>query len=623
MALDAVGTTAYSYTDFGALLSEDGPWADDTVSYTYTSNRLRGGMTLLQPNATAWSQTYTYDSASRLTGITSPAGTFTYEYLGARVSPPAALRLPNGAYITNTVDALNRLTGTFLKNSSHATLNAHQYTYDDGSRRTKQTRVGTLSTASVTNSVDYGYDKIGQLKSALGNEADGTSRPHERFYYGYDAAGNLSNRVQNVLTNVFNVDSLNQLTSAVRTNSSLTVAGTTTSTATNVTVADNGNSPVAALRYGDATFARTNVTLLNGTNTFTALAADSLGRWDTNTVTAYLPTAVTFLYDQNGNLRTNGTRIFEYDDENQLTRITEPTAWKSEFTYDGKMKMRISKDYTWQGGAWVQTNETRRVYDGMLVIQERDSLNLPRLTYTRGKDLSGSLAGAGGIGGLLALTDNTSGLAPSASSLCYHSDGNGNVTCLTDTNQTAVARYLSDPYGNALSATGSKSGQNSYRFSSKESHANSGIVYYGYRWYTPQSQRWLNRDPIDEMGFSLLRPLPGRRQTYGTWNPVTRGTLSRMRKPNDSMFMFVMNNPISRHDAYGLKAGCDHFPDAAETPCVLEACAKHDACWARNCCDGWSWLPTALAFTACGRCNLEAVADIIACALVDDGFGEE
>ena len=41
-------------------------------------------------------------------------------------------------------------------------------------------------------------------------------------------------------------------------------------TATNVTVADNGNSPVAAMRYADATFARTNVTLLNGTNTFTA-----------------------------------------------------------------------------------------------------------------------------------------------------------------------------------------------------------------------------------------------------------------------------------------------------------------------------------------------------------------
>jgi hypothetical protein len=56
--LDSVGATAYRYTAFGAVLSEDGPWADDTVSYAYTANRLRQSMSLLQPNSTAWSQTY-------------------------------------------------------------------------------------------------------------------------------------------------------------------------------------------------------------------------------------------------------------------------------------------------------------------------------------------------------------------------------------------------------------------------------------------------------------------------------------------------------------------------------------------------------------------------------------
>jgi YD repeat-containing protein len=224
--VDAVGTTTYSYTDFGALLSEDGPWADDTVSYSYTSNRLRNQLTLLQPNATAWSQTYTYDDAARLTGITSPAGTFTYTYDPINNMKVRKLALPNGGYITNGFDALGRMTSTTLKSSAHAALNAHTYLYDDGSRRTRQTRTGG-------DYADYGYDKIGQLKSALGFESGGaTNRWHERFFYGYDATGNLSNRVQNVLTNVFHVDSLNQLTSAVRTNSSLTVAGTTTSSAT-------------------------------------------------------------------------------------------------------------------------------------------------------------------------------------------------------------------------------------------------------------------------------------------------------------------------------------------------------------------------------------------------------
>ena len=78
-----------------------------------------------------------------------------------------------------------------------------------------------------------------------------------------------------VLTNVFHVNSLNQLTSVVRTNTSLTVAGTTTSGATNVTV-----NSLAATRYADNTFTRTNITLSNGTNTFTAIAQDNLGRAD-------------------------------------------------------------------------------------------------------------------------------------------------------------------------------------------------------------------------------------------------------------------------------------------------------------------------------------------------------
>src|SRR5205809_5140641 len=42
---------------------------------------------------------------------------------------------------------------------------------------------------------------------------------------------------------------------------------------------------------------------------------------------------------------------------------------------------------------------------------------------------------------------------------------------------------------------------NVYRFSSKEIHVNSGLYYYGYRWYAPNLQRWLNRDPLGEPGF--------------------------------------------------------------------------------------------------------------------------
>src|SRR2546421_8048123 len=51
-----------------------------------------------------------------------------------------------------------------------------------------------------------------------------------------------------------------------------------------------------------------------------------------------------------------------------------------------------------------------------------------------------------------------------------------------------------------MSSSGSLDGANVYRFSSKEIHVNSGMYYYLYRFYDPNLQRWINRDPIGERG---------------------------------------------------------------------------------------------------------------------------
>jgi RHS repeat-associated protein len=256
------------------------------------------------------------------------------------------------------------------------------------------------------------------------------------------------------------------------------------------------NGAGAAL-YGDRTFAKDGFTVTNGQNSFTAIATDSYGRADTNTISANLPATNTFAHDLNGNLTNWNGRSFEYDDENQLTRVTQPGEWKSEFTYDGKMRLRIRKEYAWSSGSWLLTAESRYVYDGMLCVQERDGQNFPVQTHTRGRDLSGSLQGAGGIGGLLAMTEN-SYLTPHHS--YFHADGNGNVTALINAIGVIAGRYSYDPYGNTLSLSGTKALVNRFRFSSKEHHSQSGLYYYGYRFYVPELQRWLNRDPIGERG---------------------------------------------------------------------------------------------------------------------------
>src|SRR5881409_60388 len=231
---DAVGTTVLGYDANGLLGSEDGPWAIDTVSYGYSTGRQRNSLTLQQPNASSWVQSYLYDNIRRLTNVVSPAGSFAYEYstVAQSVSPASLIKklsLPGGSYITNTFDSAARLLSTSLKNSSNTVLNSHAYVYDLDGERTKQT-------FKDGNYLDYTYDALGQLKTALGKESGGSvSRLHEQFKYGYDYARNLNYRTNNLLNQTFGVNSLNQLTNATR-SGTLTVAGTTTSAATNVTV---------------------------------------------------------------------------------------------------------------------------------------------------------------------------------------------------------------------------------------------------------------------------------------------------------------------------------------------------------------------------------------------------
>ena len=93
-------------------------------------------------------------------------------------------------------------------------------------------------------------------------------------------------------------------------------------------------------------------------------------------------------------------------------------------------RRRVTREETkGSSGQWVLASETRYVYDGMRVIQERTSNGVPTVAYTRGPDLSGTLEGAGGIGGLLARSEWNS-VSSTWSHAFYHSDGVGNVTAL-------------------------------------------------------------------------------------------------------------------------------------------------------------------------------------------------
>ncbi len=480
---DAVGTSGFGYTAAGQLQSENGPWSNDTLTYGYTQGQ-RTSMTL-----GSLGFGYDHDSAWRLQTLTSPAGTFGYDYtVGQSVSPAPLVRaitLPNSASIINHYDSLSRLDYTALLNQWGHVLDGYGYTHDLLGLRTNIVRDLGLTSSTVS----IGYDHTDQITSWSSRETSGVLRQNEQCTYTWDKAGNLRLLGKGNLTETFGCDVLNQITNITR-SGTLTVSGATPVPAVSVTV--NGQ---LAQTNGDFTFACTNFTLTNGQNTFTIIAQNAAGLRVTNTTTENLPAAILLTWDSNGNLTSDGTRFFAYDPENRLLTNWVVGAWKTEFVYDGLGRRRIERDYGWSSAIadWQLTNETRYMYDGWLLVQERDASNNALVTYTRGLDLSGTLAGAGGIGGLLASTDGSR-------STFYHADGAGNVTGMIDEQGNMAARYMYSAFGKLAGKWGPMADANEMQFSSMPTHRLSGLSLYPFRAYDPSLQRWLSRDPLGEWG---------------------------------------------------------------------------------------------------------------------------
>ena len=79
-------------------------------------------------------------------------------------------------------------------------------------------------------------------------------------------------------------------------------------------------------------------------------------------------------------------------------------------------------------------------------------------------------------------------------------DNNGNVTKYLDESGNVVAAYEYDDFGRTISQSGSLADFFRHRFSTKYYEDETGLYYYGYRFYAPVWHTWLNRDPLGEEG---------------------------------------------------------------------------------------------------------------------------
>lgn len=161
------------------------------------------------------------------------------------------------------------------------------------------------------------------------------------------------------------------------------------------------------------------------------------------------------------------------------------------FAYDYKGR-RIQKVVA-IGGIGIYTNDF--LYDGWNLIATFNPQSSALASYVWGSDLSGSMQGAGGIGGLLEVINYGS----STNFVAF--DGNGNVAALVNgANGTLAANYEYGPFGEPIRMTGLQATANPFRFSTKYDDDESDLLYYGYRYYKPSTGTWPNRDPIHEQG---------------------------------------------------------------------------------------------------------------------------
>ena len=205
-------------------------------------------------------------------------------------------------------------------------------------------------------------------------------------------------------------------------------------------------------------------------------------------------------YDADGNLVQDDRFTYAYDVENRMLSARPIAPSEGDLAvvnaYDHKHRRIMKRVERFDGEEW-QTSETHTfVWDDMNIVLERIVFadgTTHACEYFWGNDLSGTEQGAGGVGGLLAVSIDGVFYLP-----CY--DHNGNIVCYVSETGVIAGQYVYDPYGNVFELHGTMPNQFNFGFSTKYHDREVGLVVYQYRYLDPIHGRWLTRDPIEEQG---------------------------------------------------------------------------------------------------------------------------
>jgi RHS repeat-associated protein len=430
----------------GQLSTVDGPWADDTITYTYDDlGRVsaRNMASASYPNH-AHGNTYTFDSLGRLKQDINGLATYDYTFIGNSAlvdkrssGASTGVREVDYDYFTHTeIPYLNRPLKNIVHRSSPGgtVISRHDYTYglahELGQIKTWQRQLPNSGGGSTTTTQTFGYDNILQLTSAA--ETGQATKT-----YAYDAAGNRMTKAESGSSTTYAAaNDVNQIASAT--------GGDPHSGAT---YDDNGNLQSITYKNG-----------VEGDNSKRTMAWDTINRLKEIIVQA-------------GTSLTNGDKKVTWDYNADSQRYKEML-------------------YTHNGTSWVLNSTVYFIWEGGNIIQKRIGATTAYSCTNYFQE------------GEMRCLNNA---APTK--YYYTRDHLGSVYEMTNTVAAVQAAYLYVAYGERTKRPGfagdteiGYTGHWNFKPASFAKQAASDLSLTWFRAYDPKRGVWLSRDPMGEKG---------------------------------------------------------------------------------------------------------------------------
>ena len=350
---------------------------------------------------------------------------------------------------------------------------------------------GLTDTVSYPNgaSADYDYWPSNRVQSIT--HTDSAAATISSFSYQYDANGNRTQQVELQGTGS------EQVPVPETTN-----YPTTPSTGWRASPSATGRAPRPPITPSRVTTAKPKRSPSIAWSPVDKTYAYDETNWLDSVTDAVSGETITYSYDNNGNtlLKTvTGTgsepvpvpmvTTFSYDVANRLVQTEQGATLLGQYDYNAS-GMRV-RHYGSERG------DVEYYYDDGAVLEEY-------------------VAGAGG--GLLAhyrYGDRLLSLDTGTETQYYHHDALGSTVNLTDGAGLTKVRYTLDPWGHIRSQLGSS--VNRQIFTGQEHDENTGLIYFGARYYDPDTGRFISQDSyLGEVG----TPPSLHRYLYAYSNPI-------------------------------------------------------------------------------------------------------